>query len=169
MKNTKNICLITFFALSQTFFCAPAPNTYSSYHSPVFENEVLIIQGDTATVTPVNYKVEDFTINQGWFGLKRLNLDLEIQGETPPIDSTYSWDDSTEVKYLAFSYMDKKITDFQISITRLPYTSKTIGYAPKENWQLIDSAACKIECIWGGNNKYSSIIQALYYKIPTYD
>jgi hypothetical protein len=170
MKNRSRKILCTIgIALSQTFFCSPAPDTYSGYQSPVFENEVLIIQGDTVTVTPVNYKVEKFAIFERWFGLERLNLRLEIQDETPPINSTYAWNDSTEVKNLAFSYMDKKITDFHISITQLPYTAKTIGYVPGGNSQLIDSVACKIECIWGGNNKYSSTIQALYYKIPTYD
>jgi hypothetical protein len=171
MKNSTRRFLFTIgIVLSQAFFCSPTGPDYNSYyHSPIFENEILIIQGDTATVTPVNYKVEDFGIFEKWFGLKRLNLNLAIDCITPPMDSTYTWNDSTKVKYLSFSYMDKKITGFQISITRLPYTSKTIGYVPKGNWQLTDSAACKIECIWGENNKYSSTIQALYYTIPAED
>lgn len=170
MKNRSRKILYTIgIAFSLVFFCSPAdPDTYAYYKSPVYENEVLIIQGDTATVTPVNYEVEEFAIHEKWFGLKRLNLRLEIQGEIPPIDSTYTWNDSTEVRNLAFSYMDKKITAFHITITRLPYTADTIGYVPKGNWQRTDSVACKIECIWGENNKYSSTIQALYYKMPSY-
>jgi hypothetical protein len=147
--------------------------TTSVYTSPVYNNEVLVLHGDTTSICGAIIKEDRFHYYDTYFLLFHLNFDLEIRAPLPKLDSTVCWTNSNDSTYIKFYYLKEQIKTYTIYISRLPYTSKTIGSVPKgnmdKNSEIIDSIAFKIECVWGENNAYSSTIQALKYIVFNYD
>lgn len=150
------------------FFSCELWETYPrDYYSPVFKDETLIVDGDTADIekenTSQNYN--EFELTDTSFSLYHIGLHFGLIG-APSMGETLKWTDTTQNVYI-FTYKNKRAGKFSISIERIPFNTDQYGSVPDVRRELVDSVAFQIECNWDNNNRYTGQIHARKYVIHT--